>query len=73
MIDHYYETVLYDAPNIVGAVGGSLGLFLGFSCYDFALFVLSIISGRVKKVFAKEEKEVGYSVRSTGKGRKLAF
>lgn len=27
------EYVLMDFPNIVSAIGGSLGLFLGFSCY----------------------------------------
>ncbi len=28
------EYVLYDASTIVAAVGGSLGLFLGFSCWQ---------------------------------------
>ena len=27
------EYYLYDLPAIVSAVGGNLGLFLGFSCY----------------------------------------
>lgn len=27
------EYTLMDFPNIVSAIGGSLGLFLGFSCY----------------------------------------
>ena len=33
-IFHYKETLLYDFNAIVAAVGGSLGLFLGFSCYE---------------------------------------
>ncbi len=37
--DHYVETsrevILYDGNTIVAAVGGSLGLFLGFSCLEF--------------------------------------
>ena len=28
------EYYLYDFPAIVSAVGGNLGLFLGFSCYS---------------------------------------
>ena len=28
------EYLLYDFPAIVSAVGGNLGLFLGFSCYS---------------------------------------
>ncbi len=28
------EVALYSFGDIVGAVGGSLGLFLGFSCFD---------------------------------------
>ena len=27
------EMCIRDRPAVVGAVGGSLGLFLGFSCY----------------------------------------
>ena len=31
------EVLLYDFNALVAAVGGSLGLFLGFSCYSVAL------------------------------------
>ena len=31
------EYVLFDANAIVASVGGSLGLFLGFSCWQFVL------------------------------------
>ncbi len=37
------EDLLYDANAIVAAVGGSLGLFLGFSCYDGFKKVLSYL------------------------------
>ncbi len=30
------EIVLYDLNGLVSAIGGSLGLFLGFSCYEVA-------------------------------------
>lgn len=29
-----YDYYLYDGSSIVAAVGGNLGLFLGFSCYS---------------------------------------
>ncbi len=29
----YNEYVLYDLGTIVGTVGGTMGLFLGFSCF----------------------------------------
>ncbi len=37
------EDLPYDANAIVAAVGGSLGLFLGFSCYDSFKKVLSYL------------------------------
>ena len=30
------EFLIYDLNAIVAAIGGSLGLFLGFSCYEVA-------------------------------------
>jgi len=41
------EILLYDLSNIVSAVGGSLGLFLGFSCLNF-------VTCFYKKVRSKE-------------------
>ena len=38
------EVLLYDLNSIVSAVGGSLGLFLGFSCYQGAMWIAGIIS-----------------------------
>ena len=32
-VDYYKEDLMLNLPAVVGAVGGSLGLFLGFSCY----------------------------------------
>ena len=31
----YRETKVYDFNAVVASVGGSLGLFLGFSCYEY--------------------------------------
>ena len=38
------EVLLYDLNSIVSAVGGSLGLFLGFSCFQGAMWIAGIIS-----------------------------
>ncbi len=35
IVGHIRQQKLYDLGTIVGAVGGSLGLFLGFSCLSF--------------------------------------
>ena len=42
-IDVYTEIRLYDFAAIVAAVGGSLGLFLGFSCLDSVLIFINWI------------------------------
>ena len=34
------EYKVYDFNGIVGSVGGSLGLFIGFSFFDFLLYIL---------------------------------
>jgi hypothetical protein len=37
------EVLLYDFNAIVSAIGGSLGLFLGFSCHQLALQALMFV------------------------------
>jgi hypothetical protein len=39
----FEEYLLYDFPAIVGSVGGSLGLFIGFSFFDFGSLILDTI------------------------------
>ena len=39
-----HEYVLFDFPAIVGSVGGSLGLFLGFSVLDAAMMLVHWLS-----------------------------
>ena len=34
---------MFDFNAILAALGGSLGLFLGFSCWDTAIYVIGII------------------------------
>ncbi len=38
----YAEVDLYDFGTIVGAVGGSLGLFLGFSCFECGRWLIDM-------------------------------
>ncbi len=42
------ETLLYDFNNIVAAVGGSMGLFLGFSFLEFSVAIVDCIRKRNK-------------------------
>ena len=42
-VQYRRERVLYGLVDIIAAVGGSLGLFLGFSFLDFALWALGMI------------------------------
>ena len=37
------EFILIDAWTIIGIVGGALGLFLGFSCWDFAVTMVKYL------------------------------
>ena len=38
-ISIFQEYLLFDFPTFVGSVGGSLGLFIGFSYFDFASMI----------------------------------
>ena len=41
------EVLLYDFNTIVGTVGGSLGLFLGFSCYGVIQMLVDWLNIRI--------------------------
>ena len=45
------EFLIYDLNAIVAAIGGSLGLFLGFSCYEMARGGLEKARNLVKGIF----------------------
>ena len=45
------EYLLMDFNSIVSAVGGSLGLFLGFSCLDFLMQLLNKIDPFLRNMF----------------------
>ena len=40
----YQEYYIYDSLAMVGSIGGSLGLFIGFSFFDFLCLVLDFFS-----------------------------
>ena len=40
----YEEYLLYDFSELVGSVGGTLGLFIGFSFYDMILKITNLIN-----------------------------
>ena len=43
----YQEYVVYDAMGLVGNIGGTLGLFLGFSFRDFILMSIDYLRNRL--------------------------
>lgn len=52
-IDVAEEYVVYDASGILAALGGSLGLFLGFSFFDCGAAVLRNLDRGSKKVVTR--------------------
>ena len=44
------EYLIYDSWNMVGTIGGALGLFVGFSFYDFIVMFINFISKKCEKV-----------------------
>ena len=44
-VEQLDEYVLFDFGAIIGAVGGSLGLFLGLSFADLCTFVAKYVAG----------------------------
>ena len=43
----YSEYFIYDTLNLIGVVGGSLGLFVGFSFYDFIITMIENVLNKV--------------------------
>lgn len=42
-VEEQVEALVYDAGNFLAAVGGNLGLFLGFSCLTMLLGIFKIV------------------------------
>ena len=48
------EYLIYDVWSLIGTVGGALGLFVGFSFYDFVLVVVDFMLKKLEKVHPEE-------------------
>ena len=42
------EYLIYDGIGMFGSIGGSLGLFVGFSLYDSICFILDSVYNMIK-------------------------
>ena len=42
-VEQRYEYEFYDLNTIIGIIGGSMGLFLGFSFYQFVVVVVDYV------------------------------
>ena len=56
VIDHE-QYVIYDFVSIVSAVGGGLGLFLGFSCFSIASRLSKVMKTRLPTDDGRNGKE----------------
>ena len=45
----YKEYFVYDIFNLVGTVGGTLSLFVGFSFYDFVVVIIDFLFDKFEK------------------------
>ena len=43
------EYFIYDTLSMVGTVGGTLGLFVGFSFYDFICMIIDLLFDKMRK------------------------
>jgi hypothetical protein len=53
-VEREQETFLYDFSGIVASVGGSLGLFLGFSCLQVTMLFVVVVVGHVVVVVVEK-------------------
>ena len=61
-VDQRREFVLYDFNSMIANVGGSLGLFLGFSFLDFVCMVINLAAeyaGKVSSFGSGKTKDLG--------------
>ena len=42
-VEERIETLVYDVGSLLSAIGGNLGLFLGFSCFTMLLGILKVV------------------------------
>ena len=52
-IDVYEETLMFDETSLVGSLGGSLGLFVGFSFFGYAMPIVEAIFDKIADCFER--------------------
>ena len=50
-INVFEETLIFDIIGLIGSLGGSLGLFVGFSCFGYLSPVLDALFDRPADLF----------------------
>ena len=48
---HQKEYLIYDGIGMFGSIGGSLGLFVGFSLFDSLCFIMDFVYRKIKYLF----------------------
>ena len=49
----YEETLMFDDTSLVGSLGGSLGLFVGFSFFGYAMPIVESIFDKMADCFER--------------------
>ena len=52
----YEETLMFDDTSLVGSLGGSLGLFVGFSFFGYAMPIMETIFDKIADCFERLRK-----------------
>ena len=57
------EYLVYDTLSLIGTIGGTLGLFLGFSFYDFVIMFIDLFAARCEKYRPASVNSIGQGLR----------